>query len=157
MNSVTAGGPGLVAVGWDGVGDFSSVLRDPNSAVVWTSVDGITWSRVPHDEAVFGTADKGQNMTSVTVGGPGLVAVGTERIGPDEAVGMVAEDHIPDRFRAAVWTSVDGITWSRVPHDEAVFGAETGQWMWGVTAGGPGLVAIGNVFQGDAAAWKWGD
>jgi hypothetical protein len=148
---VTAGGPGLVAVGWDGVGDFSSVLRDPNSAVVWTSVDGITWSRVPHDEAVFGTADKGQKMTSVTVGGPGLVAVGTERIGPDEAVGI----------RAAVWTSVDGITWSRVPHDEAVFGAETSQWMWSVTAGGPGLVAIGNGSQGrydsHAAAWKWGD
>jgi hypothetical protein len=149
MNSVTAGGPGLVAVGWDGIGDFSSVLRDPGSAVVWTSVDGITWSRVPHDESVFGPADKRQKITSVTVGGPGLVAVGTER-GQDEGVGV----------RAAVWTSVDGITWSRVPHDEAVFGAETSQWMWSVTAGGPGLVAIGNAFQVDgahAAAWKWGD
>jgi hypothetical protein len=145
MNSVTAGGPGLVAVGWSGVGDFSSVLRDPGSAMVWTSPDGITWSRVAHDEAVFGTADKAQGMTSVAVGGPGLVAVGTERVGQDEAVGV----------RAAVWTSVDGITWSRVPHDEAVFGAETGQWMWGVTAGGPGLVAIGN--ERHAAVWKWGD
>jgi hypothetical protein len=150
MNSVTAGGPGLVAVGWDGIGDFSSVLRDPGSAVVWTSVDGITWSRVPHDESVFGPADKRQKITSVTVGGPGLVAVGTERIGQDEGIGV----------RAAVWTSVDGITWSRVPHDEAVFDAELGQWMWSVTAGGPGLVAIGNAFQVDgahAAAWKWGD
>ena len=40
-------------------------------------------------------------MSSVTVGGPGLVAVRS------------------DVGRAAVWISIDGITWSRVPHDEA--------------------------------------
>lgn len=40
-------------------------------ASVWTSADGITWSRVPHGDAVFGNGE----MCSVTVGGPGLVAV----------------------------------------------------------------------------------
>jgi hypothetical protein len=39
-------------------------------AVVWTSMDGITWARV--DDAVLGAAEP----TDVTVGGPGLAAVG---------------------------------------------------------------------------------
>ncbi len=78
------------------------------------------WSRVPHDETVFGGLEEQINMWSVTVGGPGLVAVGSD--GPD----------------AAVWTSPDGITWSQVPHDAAVFGGE----MNSVTVGGPGLVAV---------------
>ena len=51
-----------------------------------------------------------------------------------------------------VWTSVDGITWSRVPHDEAVFGGEGDQEISSVTAGGPGLVAVGES-NGDAAIW----
>jgi hypothetical protein len=123
MESVTVGGPGLVAVGW-GDGD----------AMVWTSVDGVTWSRAPHDEAVFG--GENMNMSSVTVGGPGLVAVGWDNTGNDGD--------------AAVWTSVDGITWFRVPHDETVFGG--GAVMSSVTAGGPGLVAVGDA-DDDAAVW----
>ncbi len=130
MTSVTAGGPGLVAVGWNEEGP-----------AVWLSVDGITWSRVPYDESVFGGEDI--SMRSVTVGGPGLVAVGWD--------GELIAD-IPDTD-AAVWTSVDGVTWSRVPHDEGIFGAA---FMMSVTAGGPGLVAVGMDGpwgDGDAAVW----
>ncbi len=86
MHSVTAGGPGLVAVGWDESGGDSD-------AAVWTSPDGITWSRVPHDEAVFGgEADAG--MSTVTAGGPGLVAVGASGCEGDfdAAVGVFVED-----------------------------------------------------------------
>jgi len=54
-------------------------------------------------------------MMSVTVGGPGLVAVGLDESSGDKD--------------AAVWTSPDGITWSRVPHDDAVFGGEDEQLM----------------------------
>jgi hypothetical protein len=136
MEDVTAGGPGLVAVG----------QAEPNAAV-WTSVDGITWSRVPHDEAIFGgevgLVFGGANMNSVTVGGPGLVAVGFD--GSPDGGGV-----------AAVWTSVDGIRWSRVPHDDVVFGGDNdgyyGQEMLSVTAGGPGLVAVGSDV-GRAAVW----
>ena len=127
MDGVIVGGPGLVAVG-----------RAGSDAAVWTSPDGIAWSRVPHDEAVFGGGGEGQLMQSVTVGGPGFVAVG--------------QDHVT----AAVWTSPDGITWSQVPHDEAVFGGGgPGQSMGGVTVGGPGLVAVGgDSSRGqDAAVW----
>jgi len=38
--------------------------------------DGVMWSRVPHDEALFG----GSDMHSVTVVGTGLVAVGDESL-----------------------------------------------------------------------------
>ena len=46
MVSVTAGGPGLVAVGFEA----SFVER---IGAVWTSPDGIEWTRVPHDQSVF--------------------------------------------------------------------------------------------------------
>ncbi|MGI9622458.1 MAG: sialidase family protein [Acidimicrobiales bacterium] len=135
MTSVTAGGPGLVAVGTDGTHyESEGHLGEFGDAAVWTSVDGITWSRAPHDETVFG----GAAMSSVTVGGPGLVAVGGTSAG------------------AAVWTSVDGITWSRVPHDETVFGGDAD--MGRVTVGGPGLVAVGPKFlEGAAAVWTSAD
>ena len=71
MSSVTAGGPGLVAVGW-GFADF-----DDDDAAVWTSADGLTWSRVPYDDSALG-GEGFQSMTSVTTGGPSLVAVGLE-------------------------------------------------------------------------------
>jgi hypothetical protein len=61
------------------------------------------WPLVFNDEAAFG-GDAESAMSGVVAGGPGFVAVG-ERDG-----------------NAAVWTSVDGLAWSRVAHDEAVFG-----------------------------------
>jgi hypothetical protein len=128
MTSVVAGGPGLVAVGHDGLWDENprDWYPDP-SAAVWTSEDGIVWSRVPHDEEIFG----GAAMNDVTLGGPGLVAVGWSD------------------SNAAVWTSVDGLTWSRV-HDDSL---RTGEAMNSVVVGGPGLVAVGN--EGGAAAAVW--
>ena len=129
MTSVTAVGPGLVAVGVVGNGGGAH-------AAVWTSPDGVSWSRVPHDEAAFGGVDD-KWMESVTAGGPGLVAVGV--VGGGEGEGD-----------AAVWTSVDGVAWSRVPHDEAVFG---GAAMSDVIAGGPGLVAVGGSAESDAVVW----
>ena len=98
MFGVTAGGPGVVAVGldWSGAGE-----------AVWTSPDGLAWTRVDYDEpSFFGW------MLSVTAGGPGLVAVGVDRSSND--------------VDAAVWTSPDGLTWSRVD-DEAVLGGEGDQ------------------------------
>lgn len=124
--------------------------HDTGSAAVWTSVDGIGWTRVPHDDQVFGgySGLDAHAMTTVTAGGPGLVAVGWV-LNPWEA-------------DAVVWTSPDGITWSRIPHDEEVFGGPSYQAMWAVTAGGPGLVAVGedrsrDFGDGDAAVWTSAD
>jgi hypothetical protein len=115
------------------------------SAVVWTSVDGISWTRIPHDEAVFGGVGA-QAMTDVAAGGPGLVAVGWGFSG-----GAPTAD-------AAVWTSVDGIIWSRVPHDEEIFGGISYQAMWGVVTDGLSVVAVGEdrsrkPYDGELAVW----
>jgi hypothetical protein len=104
------------------------------------------WSRVPHDEAVFGgPSDRlpsERSMSSVTAGGPGLVAVGYDWSGGDQD--------------GAVWLSTDGLVWSRVPRDRAVFGGPSIQSMLAVAAGGPVLVAVGCDSSGDdqdAAVW----
>jgi hypothetical protein len=152
MLSVTAGGPGLVAVGSDGHPIDRYDIELAADAAVWTSPDGLTWSRVPHEEAVFGGPGE-QQMNSVTVGGPGLVAVGSseeEKVGPED-VDDVNHD-------AAVWTSPDGLTWSRVPHDEAAFAVshsseDLTEIMLSVTAGGPGLVAVG-FGSADQCGWN---
>ena len=125
MSSVVASGNVIVAVG-----GFEQRDPDRSPAIVWTSLDGMSWSRVADGERVFGDA----SMTDVTVGGPGFVAVGSKH------------------GDAAVWTSVDGQSWSQVAHDESVFGGSDGAGINSVTAGGPGLVAVGDR-NGSGAAW----
>ncbi|MBU1493114.1 MAG: hypothetical protein KJ956_04025 [Actinobacteria bacterium] len=130
---------GLVAIGLDDSGgDYD--------AAVWTSVDGLTWVRVPDDEAALGGPDD-QGMFSVVGGGPGLVAVGYVWSGDDGD--------------GAVWTSVDGSAWTRVPHDEAVFGGPFSQLVFDVVVGGPGFVAVGadgmNGGDWNAAVWTSAD
>jgi hypothetical protein len=146
MVSVTAGGPGLVAVGWDTSGG------SPDAAV-WTSVDGFAWSRVPHNESTFG-GDHDETMSSVAVGGPGLVAVGADSfLDVDRGQLTNYDDTISV---AAVWTSIDGLTWQRVPHDEAILGGEGNQWMDSVTSTAVGLVAVGGDWSREvhhAAVW----
>ena len=94
INGVAMGGPGFVAVGGSettGIGCHAGASGDC-IAVVWTSPDGVTWTEVPQDPDVFGSADDKQMMSAVTAVGRDLVAVGT-----------------------SVWTSPDGITWSASP------------------------------------------
>jgi hypothetical protein len=140
MSSVTAGGPGLVAVGADrgaGTGDASAV---------WTSVDGLSWTRVPHDPAIFESANGLQVMFSVVAAGPGLVAVG-------------ADSGVASGTAAAVWTSPDGLEWSRVPHVGNVFGGGSTTQMLSVSVGDSGLIASGfdasdvDPRQADAVVW----
>jgi hypothetical protein len=135
--SVTAGGPGLVAAGYEASVDFVG-------AAVWVSADGYSWTRI-HDDAVFGRPGD-LTIVSVTAGGPGLVAVGYE-----ESV---------DYAGAAVWVSADGYAWTRVPYDEAAFGGAGDQRILSVSAGGPGLVAVGYDVSGDdsdGAVWVSAD
>lgn len=129
MRSVVAAQPGLVAVGSD---------LDLGAAAVWTSSDGQRWSRVPHDPTAFGGGG-GHAMFSVAQGGPGLVAVGADSAGNGGV--------------AAVWTSPDGRTWSRVAHDSTVFGSAGVQVMSSVVEGEAGLVAVGAALRESAAVW----
>ena len=133
MGGAVAFDTGVVVVGSDASGG-------EQDAAVWTSPDGMSWTRVLDDEAGLG-GDGDQTMLAVAAGGPGLVAVGWEVSGGDSDV--------------AVWTSPDGFDWSRVPHNDAVFGGTGNQWAADVIAGGPGVIAVGNDSQGygDAAVW----
>jgi hypothetical protein len=71
-------------------------------AYVWTSPNGINWTRVP-DQASL----KGGGMNAITQAGAGFVAAG------------VSNGH------AAIWSSPDGRDWSRVP-DDPMFGPPGG-------------------------------
>jgi hypothetical protein len=91
---------------------------------VWTSPDGVTWSRVPDDPTVFGEPgnQSGTGMRSVAVVGDGLVAIGAKG------------------GAAAVWTSHDGSTWIDVTEG---FDLTDSSVMIEVIAGGPGAVILG--------------
>jgi hypothetical protein len=122
FSDIVEGGPGLVATGRD------YKAHGPYEAEVWTSREGMVWTRTQVERPSLG------DIGEVTVGQSGLVAVGQS--GDD----------------AAVWTSQDATVWTRVPHDETVFGGPGYQTMSSVTVGGPGLVAVGGD-QGRAAVW----
>ena len=134
MRAVVASGTRFIAVGSDGSG------ADIDAAV-WLSQDGLTWRRIARDADTFGGSGS-QEILDVTLTGFGFVAVGLDQSGPDAD--------------AAVWTSTDAMTWSRVAHDESAFGGERDQIMRAVDAARPGLVAVGeDGSRGDIDAAIW--
>ena len=154
MTDIAVGDGIAVAVGADGsrYGDFFD-------AAIWYSVDGVTWNRVPHDEAVFG-GDGHQRMNSVVAFESGFLAVGSDGDEPG-APGPTFPDQYhsgPSETQAAVWRSDDGISWMRVPHVDAFSEASGGAVMSDVALGESGLVAVGLVY-GQAepfATYRWG-
>jgi len=127
VNDITTGGPGYVAVGWDGTA---------GAGAVWTSPDGATWTAIT-DASVFNGNGLGHDINAVTDGPHGLVAVGGVG-GPLFATGPFILASAQAAGQAAVWTSPDGRTWHKVP-DEASFAQGE---MDDVAAGGPGYVAV---------------
>ena len=127
VTDVVAGGPGLVAVG---ARLDPGETDEPVGGLVWTSRDGATWTRVGGER----TFDLNHgNMNTVAVGGPGLIAAGTDIDG------------------SVVWTSRDGTSWERVPRDRAVF---AGASISAITAWRDGLVALGARVP-DAIGLQW--
>jgi hypothetical protein len=126
VSSITAGGPGFVAVGSSG--------RSTPQGRVWTSQDGRSWSAQP--DATFA----GHRLDIVVRAGQTLYAFGDSRIwsSPDGATWsllpppelggaimdvavsgdtMIAVFEVVDEeenFSAAVWRSNDGTAWQRV-------------------------------------------
>ncbi len=118
-------------------GGFSE-SPESKDAFVWTSTDGSDWKRVD-DDSLGGDGD--QQINAIVTGGPGLVAVGQESIDGDT--------------NAAVWTSIDGISWERVQDPAGVFQGDGSQQMSAVAASDVGLVAAGSeVLNGtNGAVW----
>jgi len=117
-----------------------------SSAAVWTSTDRLNWKRVPHDKEVFGgPAD--QEIKAIVPWRDGFVAAGE--------VGGVGDFH--RRRVAAVWVSEDGTTWTRIPHDEKVFGGKGRQEMFDIAATDDRLVIVGFDEEGPCCTDARGD
>ena len=120
FSAIAATGSGFVAVGTEELTEnacHAGAVGDCRAAV-WTSVDGITWTRVPHNDATFGAGPDKQMMSDVTAIDSGLLAVGT-----------------------SVWYSPDGTTWSQIYHDPALAGDDGHVDGVGVAVGESAVVA----------------
>ena len=127
MSSVTTIGTRLVAVGWEQPGGG---LRE---GAAWISYDhGSTWKRGSGDFAA-----RGQQMLDVTAVPPELVAVGNDR---------------PSGPTAAVWSSVDGLTWTAVRSGAFASDDKVGMTSAALLDNGI-LLGVGNR-GGDAAIWE---
>ena len=148
MDGVTPTASGWLAVGEEDAPCTLDCDGNQVRAIVWTSRDGLHWTRQP-DSAALAHA----RMASVVRGGPGFVAVGRA---PDHANSAGGAIH------AVVWTSTDGRSWSRVP-DAPVFHApagtdqQFGDGMEAIASSGGRFVAVGSVLSqdvgGSAVAW----
>jgi hypothetical protein len=163
MTSVAAGADRLVAMGWM---MFNNNAEGP---AIWVSSDGMSWRDVPIDGDVF---PRGCNYSDVAGDPDGFVAVGGCRSGeplvwrsPDgvhwERVGENAfDEEPPGRVAAApggwvavgsdaLWTSVDGESWTRVPTGSTFEGAEAAD----VTVWGSRFVVSGSTDDGRDVVW----
>ncbi|HET9680965.1 MAG TPA: hypothetical protein VFP19_02930 [Candidatus Limnocylindrales bacterium] len=91
MRTVTsAPGIGIIAAGEDLAGD---------TGAVWRSPDGLTWAREPSSSAL-GRPGIQVRMYTAAPGGPGVVIGGTANEGVQYG-------------EAVIWSSPDGVTWTR--------------------------------------------
>ena len=142
MLTVIPSGTGFVAAGF-------VIAGAEADAAVWSSPDGISWTRV-HDPrfAEAGT----QRIYSLAETPHGLIAGGTNYSRIDFGV---------YNLDARVWISTDGIKWDKV--DAASFGGPGWQYISAVVATPTGLIAAGGYILGqpglhnDAAVWTSDD
>jgi hypothetical protein len=131
LHDVAAGGPGFIAVG----GGFREGSSDPE-ALILASTDGLTWQRAELEAEVA----KGQMRAVISVGGAWYMAVGGQCC-PDVA---------------AVWISVDGLSWQRLPDSPQFFSG----LMTDVAVTSAGFLAVGcqaNLECSGGAVWQSAD
>lgn len=119
-------------------------------ALIWVSDNGADWQLVSSDRSVFATPGDDDAQTPArwvvrhgSANGPGVVAVGVvnEEGGGSSTV-----------TASAVWTSTDGVTWTRATGPESLQGIA----LTGVTEVSGELIAVGTV-DNIAAAWRSSD
>jgi hypothetical protein len=150
MFDVATGDPGIVAIGY--------AARPDLQATTWFSADGTTWERSSlglEPPAASPSGLNGARLNAVTWDGRQFVIVGEDR---SDWKGF-GSPLTTAKARAAVWTSPDGRTWTRVPHApvfevggfiDTTEDPSTGG-MADVMAGPDGLVAVGSVCNTKAA------
>lgn len=124
-----------LAYGWVAVGTTAS----GEEAAAWISDDGLTWRRAPSQRSFLSPSTYAAHaeMSDVTAAPDRLVAVGWNSSGNGAAV---------------VWTSTDGLAWTRDPN-EAGF---SGGGMHAVAVGHDMLIAVGSTGWPDThAATTW--
>lgn len=137
INAMAVVGSGFIAVGQE-------TIDGDTNAVVWTSADGRDWTRVSDPSGLFGGAGD-QIMYAVLSTPVGIVAAGSEVLEPE--------------WDAAVWTSIDGISWMRLSGDTpAMYAlADIGdQEIKALIQTETGVLALGGERGGgdwDAQAW----
>jgi len=109
---------------------------------LWRSSDGTDWTRVSLDTTTFADA----RISSLLPMASGLLAVGTigQPVCTAPGEGMTCGS-IP----VMLWTSPDGVNWTRVL-DISTFAGAT---ISAVTVGPHGLVAVGDTGWSNAAVW----
>lgn len=137
MLDVIATDEGLIAAGNIGAGEGDAFA---SQAAVWSSADGVTWSRE--------WVDSDRIATSPYV--PGIVALAP---GPGGSIVGAGNAEDPEgNTVAAFWISTDGGEWERAAHDPEVFPA--GSAALDVSSGPRGYVAVGSVGGEEAAIWR---
>ena len=133
----------------DGVFVAVGLIEDPagHGGGIWWSDGGDSWTRVPHDDALFG------ERTALSVAPVEIFdVVATED-------GFVAVGGIEEPLRAdrpLVWRSEDGRLWTRGPYDSDLESA----YIRAVASFSGGLVAVGlddELTAGSGAVWRSGD
>ncbi len=131
IEAVVGGTQGYIAVGSDGFPGGNTQLPGAHGAAAWTSADGNTWKRVPGQAAFAGAI-----MTGIGVTPRGYVAWGEN----------IPNRTLPDQ-PLPIWTSADGITWTRTT-------SRPGDSVWPigqVVVGRDRLVAVGTRDRSGAA------
>ena len=165
--AIVEGGEGLIAISFDG--GFGSL--------VWTSVDGRTWTDitpdgfesigivnvVEYDGMLVGvgrgnTIDIESEEAAVYLSEDGTSwrKVETAEQMTGQMIDLVATDDglfavggVPGADSAGIWRSTDGEAWERVGGDiEHAF-------LWSIAEGGPGLVAVGWRRDPEPSAAVW--
>jgi hypothetical protein len=116
QKAFTGGGMVAVARGKEG---FIAAGVDSGDVAIWTSRDGLAWSRVPDAPIFHGTKVLRLSDVDIAVRGGTVVVTGT-----------IASQ---DSARSRAWWSADGRTWSKASVGQA---AESAMTSVAVTPGG---------------------